>query len=106
MNFPLMQQPNTLFLTLLYGILGPPQQPYFNQWNPNWAAQQIPFPQQQQSLSLPSNNPPNNQAMRPQLPVQPNPNPNNNKAVQVIDIHKSTLSLPCNVMIYTFAQGE
>jgi hypothetical protein len=31
--------------------------------------------------------------MRPQLPVQPNPNPNN-KAVQCIDIHNQpTLSL-------------
>ena len=57
----------------------------------------MPFPQHQQSLSLPSNTPPNNQAIRPQLPVQPNPNPNNNKALQVIDIQNQPVSpMQCN----------
>eukprot|EP00253_Pinus_taeda_P016598 PITA_16598 len=59
--------------------------------------QQIPFPQHQQSLSLPSNAPPNNQSIRPQLPVQPNPNPNNNKSLQVIDIQSQPISpMQCN----------
>ena len=57
----------------------------------------MPFPQHQQSLSLPSNTPPNNQAIRPQLPVQPNPNPNNNKALQAIDIQNQSVSpMQCN----------
>eukprot|EP00253_Pinus_taeda_P017439 PITA_17439 len=35
--------------------------------------------------------------MRPQLPVQPNPNPNNNKASQVIDIQSQpALPMQCN----------
>jgi len=35
--------------------------------------------------------------MRPQLPVQPNPNPNNNKALQVIDIQNQPVSpMQCN----------
>ena len=35
--------------------------------------------------------------MKPQLPVQPNPNPNNNKVVQVIDIQNlPTSHLQCN----------
>eukprot|EP00253_Pinus_taeda_P007077 PITA_07077 len=35
--------------------------------------------------------------MKPQLPVQPNPNPNNNKAVQVIDIQNlPTSPMQCN----------
>jgi hypothetical protein len=42
---------------------------------------------------LPAGTPQNNQTMRPQLPVQPNPNPNN-KVVQYIDIYNQpTLSL-------------
>jgi hypothetical protein len=56
------------------------------------------FPQlNQQQLSLPSGTPPNNQTMRPQLPVQPNPNPNN-KVVQVIDIQNQPTFSPmqCN----------
>lgn len=47
MNFPLMQQPNLPFPDPTIWNPWVPQQPYFNQWNPNWAAQQIPFPQQQ-----------------------------------------------------------
>ena len=43
----------------------------------------------QQQLQLPSNVPPGNPAIIPQLPIQPNPNPNN-KGVQQID----TLNLP------------
>lgn len=43
----------------------------------------------QQQLQLPSNVPPGNLAIRPQLPLQPNPNLNN-KGVQQID----TLNLP------------
>eukprot|EP00253_Pinus_taeda_P004863 PITA_04863 len=35
--------------------------------------------------------------IRPQLPVQPNPNPNNNKALQVIDIQNQPVSpIQCN----------
>ncbi len=35
--------------------------------------------------------------MRPQLPVQPNPNPNNNKALQVIDIqNQPVFPMQCN----------
>ena len=35
--------------------------------------------------------------MKPQLPVQPSPNPNNNKVVQVIDVQNlSTPSMQCN----------
>ena len=57
----------------------------------------MPFPQHQQSLSLPSNTPPNNQEIRPQLHMQPNPNPNNNKALQVIDIPNQHVSpMQCN----------
>eukprot|EP00253_Pinus_taeda_P035700 PITA_35700 len=97
MNFPLIQQPNLPFPDPAMWNPWAPQQPYFNQWNPNWAAQQIPFPQQQQSLSLPPNTSQNNQAMRPQLPVQPNPNPNNNKALQVINIqNQPALPMQCN----------
>jgi len=48
------------------------------------------IPQHQQSLSLPPNAPSNNQTIRPQLPLQPNPNPNNNKALQVINIHEQS----------------
>jgi hypothetical protein len=76
----------------------PPQkQPYQTQWNQNWRGQQPPFqnqlPQFSQPLPLPAGTPQNNQTMRPQLPVQPNPNPNN-KAVQCIDIYNQpTLSL-------------
>jgi hypothetical protein len=44
----------------------------------------------QQPLSLPSGTPPNNQMMRPQLPIQPNPNPNN-KAIQCIDIQNQPI---------------
>lgn len=90
MNFPLMQQTNPPFVDPAMWTPWPPQQSYFNQWNPNWRAQQIAFPNQfpqfQQQLSLLLGAPPNNQTMRPQLPIQPNPNPNNNKFVQVIDI--------------------
>jgi len=81
MTFPPMQQPNPPFADPTVWNPWAPQQSYFNQWNPNWTTQQIPFPQHQQSLSLPFNAPPNNQTIRPQLPVQPNPNPNNNKAL-------------------------
>jgi len=90
MNSPPMQQTNPPFLDPAMWTPWPPQQSYFNQWNLNWRAQQIPFPNQfpqfQQPLSLPSGAPTKNQTIRPQLHVQPNPNPNNNKAVQVIDI--------------------
>ena len=96
MNFPPMQQPNPPFVDPTIWNPWALQQSYFNQWNPNWIAQQIPFPNQftqyQQSLSLPSNAPPNNQKMRPQLLVQPNPNPNNNKSLQVIDIQNQPVS--------------
>ena len=85
MNIPPMQQPNPSFMDSKMWNPWSLQQSYFNQWNPRWTAQQIPFPNQfpqyQQSLSLPSNAPPNNQTMRPQLPVQQNPNPNNNKSM-------------------------
>jgi hypothetical protein len=101
MNFPPMQQTNPPFVDPAMWTPWPPQQSYFNQWNPNWRAQQTPFPNQfpqfQQQLSLPSGTPPNNQTMRPQLPVQPNPNPNNNKVVQVIDIQNlPTSPVQCN----------
>ena len=91
MNFPPMQKTNPPFVDPEMWTPWLLKQSYFNQWNPNWRAQQTPFtnqfPQFQQQLSLPSGTPPNNQTMKPQLPVQPNPNPNNNnKAVQVIDI--------------------
>jgi hypothetical protein len=57
-----------------------------------------PFPNQfpqfqsqfQQPLPLPSGAPPNNQMIRPQLPVQPNPNPNS-KVVQCIDIQNQPI---------------
>jgi hypothetical protein len=51
---------------------------------------QLPQSQFLQPLSLPSGTPPNNQMMRPQLPLQPNPNPNN-KAVQCIDIQNQPI---------------
>jgi len=101
MNYPPMQQTNPPFVDPSMWTPWPPQQqqPYQNQWNPNWRGQQPPFPNQLpqsqflQPLSLPSGTPPNNQMMRPQLPVQPNPNPNN-KVVQCIDIqNQPTLSL-------------
>jgi hypothetical protein len=107
MNYPPMQQTNPPFVDPSMWTPWPPQQqqPYQNQWNPNWRGQQPPFPNQLpqsqflQPLSLPSGTPPNNQMMRPQLPVQPNPNPNN-KAVQCIDIHNqptfSLLPAQCN----------
>lgn len=69
MQFPPMQQPNPPFTDPTMWNPWTLQQPYFNQWNPNWTAQQIPFPQHQQSLSLPSNAPQNKQSIRPQLPV-------------------------------------
>ena len=97
MNFLPTQQPSLPFPDPTMWNPWAPQQSYFNQWNPNWATQQMPFPQHQQSLSLPSNTPPNNQAIRPQLPVQPNPSPNNNKALQVIDVQNQPVStMQCN----------
>ena len=104
MNYPPMQQTNPPFVDPAMWTPWPPQQQsYFNQWNPNWRGQQLPFPNQfpqfQQPLPLPSGAPPNNQTMRPQLHVQPNPNPNN-KVVQVIDIqnHPTVYVFPaqCN----------
>jgi hypothetical protein len=95
---PPMQQNNPPFVDPSMWTSWPPQQqPYQNQWNQNWRGQQPPFqnqlPQFSQPLSLPAGTPQNNQTMRPQLPVQPNPNPNN-KAVQCIDIYNQpTLSL-------------
>jgi hypothetical protein len=85
MNYPPMQQANPPFVDPSMWTPLPPQQqqPYQNQWNPNWRGQQPPFPNQLpqsqflQPLSLPSGTPPKNQMMRPQLPIQPNPNPNN-----------------------------
>jgi hypothetical protein len=85
MNYPPMQQTNPPFVDPSMWTPWPPQQQqlYQNQWNPNWRAQQPPFPNQLpqsqflQLLSLPSGTPPNSQIMRPQLPIQPNPNPNN-----------------------------
>jgi hypothetical protein len=94
MNYPPMKQTNPPFVDPTIWTPWPSQQqPYLNKWNPNWRGQQPSFPNQfpqfqsqvQQPLSLPSGTPPNNQMMRPQLPVQPNRNPNN-KAVQCIDI--------------------
>jgi hypothetical protein len=100
MNYQPMQQTNPPFVDPSMWTPWPPQQqPYLNQWNPNLRGKQPPLPnklpqsQFLQPLSLPSGTPPNNQMMRPQLPVQPNPN-TNNKAVQFIDIHNHpTLSL-------------
>jgi hypothetical protein len=50
-------------------------------------------------LQLPHNAPPNNPPLRPQMPVQPNPNPNN-KAIQNIYIHNvpalSITPMPCD----------
>jgi len=60
MHFLPMQQPIPPFADPTMWNPWAPQQSYCNQWNPNWVAQQIPFPQHQQSLSLPSNTPPNN----------------------------------------------
>eukprot|EP00253_Pinus_taeda_P022524 PITA_22524 len=101
MNFPPMQQPNPPFVDPTIWNPWALQQSYFNEWNPSSTAQQIPFPNQfpqyQQSLSVPSNAPLNNQTIRPQLPVQPNPNPNNNKALQVIDIQNQPIfPMQCN----------
>ena len=90
MTFPPMQQTNPPFVDPTMWTPWLLQQSYFNQWNPNWRAQQTlfinQFPQFQQQLSLLAGTPPNNQPMKPQLPIQPNPNLNNNKAMQVIDI--------------------
>eukprot|EP00253_Pinus_taeda_P028623 PITA_28623 len=101
MNFPPMQQTNPPFVDPSMWTPWPPQQPSsFNPWNSNWRSQPLPYPNQlpqfQQPLPLPSNAPPNNQ-MRPQLPVQPNPNPNN-KVVQVIDIQNQSIfpTMQCN----------
>jgi hypothetical protein len=98
-TYPPMQQNNPPFVDPSMWTPWPPQQqqPYQNQWNQNWRGQQPPFqnqlPQFSQPLSLPAGTPPNNQTMRPQLLVQPNPNPNN-KVVQCIDIYNQpTLSL-------------
>jgi hypothetical protein len=98
-TYPPMQQNNSPFVDPSTWTPWPPQQqqPYQNQWNQNWRGQQPAFqnqlPQFSQPLSLLAGTPPNNQTMRPQLPVQPNPNPNN-KAVQCIDIYNQpTLSL-------------
>jgi hypothetical protein len=98
-TYPPMQQNNPPFVDPSTWTPWPPQQPqpYQNQWNQNWRGQQAPFqnqlPQLPQPLSLPAGTPPINQAIRPQLPVQPNPNPNN-KAVQCIDVYNQpTLSL-------------
>jgi hypothetical protein len=97
--YPPMQQNNPPFVDPSTWTPWPPQQQhtYQNQWNQNWRGQQPAFqnqlPQFSQPLSLPAGTPPNNQTMRPQLPVQPNPNPNN-KFVQCIDIYNQpTLSL-------------
>jgi hypothetical protein len=102
MNYPPMQQTNPPFVDpTIWTPWSSQQQPYLNQWNPNWRGQQPPFPNQfpqfqsqvQQPLSLPLGAPPNNKIMRPQLLVQPNPNPNN-KVVQCIDIqNRPILSL-------------
>lgn len=54
----------------------------------------------QQQLQFPSNIPPGNPAIRPQLPLQPNPNPNN-KGVQQTDM----LNLP-SYNIYTAGLNE
>ena len=101
MNFPPMQMQNPPFVDPSMWTPWPPQQPPpFNPWNPSWNSQSLSYPNQmpqfQQSLSLPSNAPPNNQ-MRPQLPMQPNPNPNN-KVVQVIDIQNQSIfpTMQCN----------
>jgi hypothetical protein len=98
-TYPPMQQNNPPFVDPSTWTPWPPQQqqPYQNQWNQNWRGQQAPFqnqlPQLPQPLSLPAGTPPSNQVIRPQLPVQPNPNPNN-KAVQCIDVYNQpTLSL-------------
>jgi hypothetical protein len=98
-TYPPMQRNNPPFVDPSMWTSWPPQQqqPYQNQWNQNWRGQQPAFqnqlPQLPQPLSLPAGTPPNNQTMRPQLPVQPNPNPNN-KVVQCIDIYNHpTLSL-------------
>jgi hypothetical protein len=97
--YPPMQKNNPPFVDPSTWTPWPPQQqhPYQNQWNQNWRGQQAPFqnqlPQLPQPLSLPAGTPPINQTIRPQLPVQPNPNPNN-KAVQCIDVYNQpTLSL-------------
>ena len=62
-------------------------------WNQPWRGpsptRQFPQSMPQQQLHFPSNVPLGNLAIRPQLPIQPNPNPNN-KWVQQID----TLNLP------------
>lgn len=101
MNFPPMQMQNPPFVDPSMWTPWPPQQPSpFNPWNPNWNTQSLQYPNQlpqfQQPLPLPSNAPPNNQ-MRPQLPVQPNPNPNN-KVVQLIDIKNHSIfpTMQCN----------
>jgi hypothetical protein len=98
-TYPPMQQNNPPFVDPSTWTPWPPQQqqPYQNQWNQNWRGQQAPFqnqlPQLPQPLSLPAGTPPINQVIRPQLPVQPNPNPNN-KVVQCIDVYNQpTLSL-------------
>jgi hypothetical protein len=98
-TYPPMQQNNPPFVDPSTWTPWPPQQqqPYQNQWNQNWRGQQAPFqnqlPQLPQPISLSAGTPPINQTIRPQLPVQPNPN-TNNKAVQCIDVYNQpTLSL-------------
>ena len=47
MSYPPMQQTNPPFIDPVMWTLWPLQQKsYFNQWNPNWRAQQISFPNQ------------------------------------------------------------
>jgi hypothetical protein len=77
---PMPQQPNHYGQWNPYGR-GPQQQlSYPSQHQPNFFQQQFQPPYQQQQLQLPPNNSPKNPPLRPQMPVQPNPNPNN-KAV-------------------------
>ena len=109
MTFPPMQQTNPPFVDPTMWNPWLLQQSYFNQWNPNWRDQQTPltnqFPQFQQQLSLPARTPTNNQPMKPQLPIQPNPNPNNNKLCK-LSISRTFLHLLCNAMIFIYDLGD
>jgi hypothetical protein len=98
-TYPPMQQNNPPFVDPSTWTPWPPKQQhlYQNQWNQNWRGQKAPFqnqlPQLPQPISLSAGTPPINQTIRPQLPVQPNPNPNN-KALECIDVYNQpTLSL-------------
>ena len=104
-NFNMGPQ-STPFSTMWSQYQYPPWQQWVPQanpnlsWNQNWhgssPTSQLPQFMPQQQLQFPSNLPPGNPTLRPQLPIQPNLNPNN-KGVQKID----TLNLPYYIISTT-----